>query len=392
MKYDFTTLLDRSQSGSSKWKGMLEKKNDVPPEIPPFSVADMEFKNAPEIIQAMQHYLNDNILGYTDPTAPYFEAICAWMRDIHHWEIAPEDIVLSPGVVPALYYCVRIFTKTQDNVIIMPPVYGPFFNAPKYSNRDVVLCPLLEKNLSYTIDFPLLKELCAREENKMLIFCNPHNPVGRVWTKDELYRVAKICAENGVLLISDEIHGDIAMPPYQHYSMGRITEFVENLIVCTAPSKTFNLAAMQTSNIIIMNPALRKLFVEFKEENCVESFNALGFAACTAAYNQGREWREEMISVVYENYRYIVDFLAKELPILRTSEMMGTYLVWLDCRELKLSPEELDSLLVKHNLFLSGGTAFGTHGTGFLRMDIACPKKCVVEAMDRLAQAIASIH
>lgn len=389
MKYDFTTLVDRTGVGSFKWDGMRQAKPDVSGDAVPFTTADMEFKNAPEITEAIKDYVDHNILGYTGPTQAYFESVCGWMRRIHGYEVAPEEIVVYPGIVPALYHLVRSLTQEGEGVIVMPPIYPPFFGAVTSSGRRQVLCPLRNDREKYTIDFDLLEEQCREESNKLLIFCSPHNPVGRVWTPEEIHRVAEICLKNGVRIVSDEIHSDIIMPGYQHTSMGTLES--EDIILCTAPSKTFNLASMQTSNVILRSRELRERFLKLKEEMMIQSMNVLGFVACTAAYNKCEGWMREMIQVVHENYLYVRDFFGKHLPQIPLAPMEGTYLAWADFRALGMKQEELNRFLTAHELFFLGGSGFGEQYEGYVRIDLADPK-FVVEAMcDKLLRAVSEL-
>lgn len=382
MAYDFTTLIDRVEIGSNKWAEMLASKPDVSKGVIPFSVADMEFKNPPEIVEAIKNWVDKGILGYTMPREEYYNAVCGWMQRRHSLSVNPAEILISPGVVSALFFSVRMLAKRGEGVIVMPPVYGPFYQAVERTGRKLIKCPLTENELNYSMDFEKLDELCSREDTKLLLFCSPHNPVGRVWTEQELRRVAEICIRHNVYVVSDEIHCDIIMPGYKHYSMGRIEELWDRLILCTAPSKTFNLAAMQISNIIIKNEELRQRFKEFMECCFVESVNALGFTACTAAYNKCQGWMEEMLETVYGNYRYVSDFLAEHIPAVKAPKLMGTYLVWLDMRALNLKGESLEEHMAKYELFFSPGKFFGNEG--FVRMNLACPRACIEQGMDRL--------
>ncbi len=388
MKYDFTTLRDRTHAASMKWERMKELKKDIPAGTIPFSVADMEFINAPEIIDAIKDYLDNVNLGYTIPSDKYYQTVCTWMKEMHDYDVNPHEIVTTPGVVPALYYCTDVYSNDGDGVIIMPPVYPPFYDATKRDTRKTVLCPLILENDQYYIDFTLLEEFCKKRENTLLIFCNPHNPGGRIWSKDELYKVAKICYDNNVFLISDEIHCDITMPNYTHFSMGRFKEFEDNLVVCTAPTKTFNTASTQMSNLIIKNEEKRQKFIDYKTTHCIEVGNSLGFAACIAAYTKGHEWRKEMLSVVWDNYLYIKDFIEKNLPSIGLFEMQGTYLAWIDCRKLGVDHDTLIAKMEEHNLFFGTGTMFGPEGAGFLRMVLATPKHAVIDAMNTFKTAI----
>ncbi len=386
MKYDFETLVDRSGCGSFKWDDMREKVPDLPKGIVPFSVADMEFKNAPEIGEGLKRYTDTHILGYTGPTREYLETVCGWMKARHNWDVDPESIVCTTGVVPALHTAVKAFCRPGDGVIVMPPVYYPFYSAIKDGGCMIKRCPLLYKNRAYSIDFDLLEKLAAESDSKMLIFCSPHNPVGRVWTKEELRRVGEICLKNGVRVISDEIHFDLIMPGHTHTVFSTAGDFGDKVIVCTAPSKTFNLAAMQTSNIIIPNKEDREAFQ--KTQGYSEP-GALGFEACRIAYTQCRPWLEEVLQVISGNYRFAVEFLGEHLPEIRPVELQGTYLLWLDCTALGKTKEELEDLMVhKAFLFLDEGYVFGEEGAGFERINLACPRWVLEEALKRLEKAV----
>lgn len=388
MKYDFTTVIDRTEAGSVKWNLMNARKQNVPAGTIPFTVADMEFLNAPEIGESIKRYVDSHVLGYSEPTDEYYSAVTGWMKRLHGLDVDKESIVVYPGVVPALYHLVRTFCQKGDGVIIMPPIYPPFFGSAESFGCEELLCPLINENEHYTIDFDLLEKLCRKENAKLLAFCSPHNPVGRVWTEEELYKLAKICTDNGVLIVSDEIHSDIIMPGFRHVSMGALKGFEDNTILCTAPSKTFNLASMQTCNIMIKNPELRNKFLATKDYMMVETLNALGFVACAAAYNQCEGWMREMISVVNENFNYMKSFIDKNIPALKTAPMEGTYLAWVNCRGLNLSPDELEALLVENNIFVNSGSMFGPEGDGYIRIDIACPKSVIEDLMEKLLQAL----
>lgn len=389
MKYDFETLIDRSRCGSGKWDGMREKKADLTPGVVPFSVADMEFKNAPEIVAGLKKYLDTHILGYTHPTEAYYAAVCSWIKEQHGWTVDPAHIVCSPGVVPALFMLVAALCEAGDGIIVMPPVYYPFYGAVKTNGCHVKTCPLVYENGAYSINFELLEKVASESDSKLLIFCSPHNPVGRVWSPKELHRVGEICLRHGVKITSDEIHWDIVMPGHTHTPFPMAGEFGDNLIVCTAPSKTFNLAAMQTSNIILPGEEDRKKFLAIKEKYCVESMNALGFEACRLAYTLGKGWMEEMLQVIWDNFKFASAYLKERLPMIKPIELQGTYLMWLDCTALGKNSKELEELMVqKAELFLDEGYIFGEGGEGFERLNLACPKWVLKAGLERLEQAV----
>ena len=386
MKYDFETLIDRTNTGSGKWDEMKRKKPDLSPGVVPLSVADMEFKNAPEIGEGLKQYMDTHILGYGSPTQEYYQAVCDWMMWRHGWEVKPEQIICTLGVVPALFNLVKTFCKPGDGVIILTPVYYPFYMAAENNGCVIKRCPLIYENSTYTIDFDLLEKIASESDSKMLIFCSPHNPVGRVWTKDELKQVGEICLKHGVRIVSDEIHSDLIMPGHKHTVFSQAGDFGDKIIVCTAPSKTFNLAAMQTSNIVIPNEQDREAFRK------VQGFSgpgALGLEACRIAYTQCKPWLEEVLSVIWDNYRFAVEFLKERLPEIKPIDLQGTYLMWLDCTALGKTKEELEELTVqKAELFLDEGYMFGDEGIGFERVNLACPKWVIKAALERLEKAV----
>ena len=385
MKYDFETLIDRSGCGSGKWDEMRRKKPDLSKGVVPLSVADMEFKNAPEIPEGLKKYMDTHILGYTGPTEDYLRTVCGWMEKRHGWQIQPEWICGTRGVVEALMFAVKAFCQPGDGVIIFTPVYYPFYMAIENHSCQTVRCPLIYRDGAYSIDFDLLEKLAAGENNKMLILCSPHNPVGRVWTEEELRRITEICRKNHVRIISDEIHFDIIMPGHKHTVIAAVAP-EDEIIVCTAPSKTFNLAAMQTSNIIIPNEEDREKFRKIAGHGGPP---ALGLEACRIAYTQCGAWADQMIEAIAGNCRMAVEFLRERLPQIRPVELQGTYLLWLDCTALGKTKEELEEMMVqKAELFLDEGYVFGEEGAGFERVNLAVPRWVLEEALERLEKAV----
>ncbi len=385
MKYDFTTLIDRSTHGSGKWDGMREKKPELKYSPVPLSVADMEFKNPPEIAEGLKEYMDTHILGYTGPTKEYYDAVCGWMERRHNWHIEPEWIVGTHGVVEALKVSVEAYCKPGEGVITFTPVYYPFYMAIEGHGCKVARCPLIYKDNTYIIDFDLFEKLCAEENNKMLLLCSPHNPVGRVWSAAELTRICDICRKHKVRIISDEIHFDIIMPGFKHTTIHNVAKPSDNIIVCTAPSKTFNLATMQTSNIIIPDEEDRK---RFKEIIGFGGPSALGLEACRIAYTRCEEWAKEMVQVIDGNRQAAVDFIAERLPEIKAIELQGTYLLWLDCTALGKNKEELENMMVEAELFLDEGYMFGDEGIGFERVNLAVPRDELMKALERLEKAV----
>ncbi len=389
MTCDFTSILDRSACGSSKWDGV----KGASAECVPLSVADMEFPTAPPIVRAIEQVANRDVLGYTHATDAYYDAVCGWMKRKHNFEIRKDWIVTTPGVVDALAVLVDAVTKPQDEVIILTPVYYPFDMAVLAKSRHMLYSTLLNNNGHYEIDFKDLEEKAKRPHATALLFCNPHNPVGRVWTRDELKKVADICCDNGVFIIDDEIHNDLIMPGYEHTVMATVSDRVlDNIAVCTAPSKTFNIAGLQCSNIIIPNALSRTKAVACSLLNMQSQLNIFAYAACIAAYTECDDWLEELLGVIAGNAAYITDFMAEHFPEIRVIPLEGTYLLWLDMRALGMTHVELREMLVKAGLYLDNGEMFGTAGRGFQRINLACARATLEKAMARFKNAVEEVR
>ncbi|MDF2674090.1 MAG: aminotransferase [Clostridiales bacterium] len=381
--YDFETLVPRRKMGSAKWAEMEKVNPSVGEDIVPFSVADMEFKNPPEIMEGLKKYLDEVILGYTIPTDEYYDAVIGWMKRKHNWNIDRSSIVLAPGIVSALFTAVRTFLKPSHGVILLTPVYYPFFMAASVNQCNVVESPLKFNGIQYDVDYDDLKQKAKDPANKMLLLCNPHNPVGRVWTKEELMRIGRICIDNDVLIIADEIHFDLIMPGFKHTVFASISEeFAQHSITCTAPSKTFNLAGMQTSNIIISNSEIREKFTEGNKNIASMSLNTLGYKACELAYNKCEKWLDELLEVIEGNRKYFVKFMKENIPEIKPIRMEGTYLQWFDCRGLGMTYKELENFMTQDAMFfLDEGYIFGQAGEGFERINLACPRHVLEKAL-----------
>lgn len=388
MKYDFETCMDKRGSGSVKWREMLEKQPDVPKGVVPLSVADMEFKTAPEIVAGLKEYLDTQALGYTGATDSYYDAVQGWMEARHNWHVEREWIVTTPGIVLALGLAVRAFTQPGEGVIIMTPVYYPFYMVVQRQGRKLAENVLQNREGRYEIDFGDLERKAKDPNNKMLLLCSPHNPAGRVWTKEELARIGEICAGNGVLVVADEIHNDLIMPGYSHTVFTQAGDFAGNAVVCTAPSKTFNLAGMQASNIIIANEALRKRFREYKLMSGIMELGALSYRACELAYTRCGGWLDELLVVLDKNRRLTEEFAAQNLPDAKVTRLEGTYLQWVDLRAYGFSEKELEQKMIGAHLFFDEGYIFGKTGAGFERINIACPPRVLEEALARLKTAL----
>lgn len=394
MKYDFETLVDRTNTGSFKWEQMKDWNPNVEKGVVPYTVADMELKNPPEIIEGLKKYIDHTILGYTAPTEGFTNAVYGWMKKRHNWEIKPEWIVNSAGVVSAFYTAIRALSKPGDGIIINSPVYYPFYSAIELNDRKVVKNALVYDGRTYVIDYEDLEKKAQDPKNKILLFCSPHNPVGRVWKKEELEKVADICLRNDVLIISDEIHNDLIMPGFEHTVMATLSDKVaNNMIVLTAPSKTFNLAGMQTSNIIIPNKEIREIFQEETAKNAFHTLNILGYKACEIAYTECEEWLDQLIELVHHNYLELRKYMEENLPQIKVYDMEGTYLVWMDFNALGLDKDELEEFLhMEAQVFFDEGYIFGEEGNGFERMNIACPTKTLMEGLERLSNSIKKLE
>ena len=389
MTYDFTTIFDMKDKPSTKYRLMKHAKPGVGDDIIPFSIADMDLHYPPQLTQGLKDYLDVMPLGYSDADDEYCDAVVNWMKKRHNWDIDKSWIVNTNGVSMGNCDCIHAFTEKGDGIIILTPVYSPYTDQIISNQRKEVRVPLINNNGKYTIDFDLLQQKAADPANKMIIFCSPHNPVGRVWTKEELEKVGRICLENNVILVCDEIHHDLIMPGSSHTVMANISEeFANNCIIGTAPSKTFNLAGMATSNIIIKNEELRAKVQLEQDRNGFYSLPTLGYKACEIAYNQCGDWLDEFIQLVDHNAKTIEAFFAANIPQIKVSPLEGTYLIWLDFRSLGLSSEALSKLFLECDWFVDEGPMFGHEGDGFARMSIAAPTSYIEAALERLLKGI----
>ena len=387
MKYDFTSIPDRRNCGSNKWNGA----KNASPEFVPLSVADMEFYPAPQIVDAIKKTAETQVLGYTSPTDEYFDAVISWMKRRHDFDVKKEWIINTPGVVDALAILIQASTKPGDGVIILTPVYYPFDMAVLAKSRKIVYSELIEKDGRYEIDYADLEKKCKNAS--ALLFCNPHNPVGRVWSEAELKKVAEICCRNDVFIIDDEIHHDLIMPGYEHTVMAKVGDFVlDNIAVCTAPSKTFNLAGLQCSNIIIPDSKMRAKATACSLFNMQMGLNIFAYPACIAAYNECEDWLEELLDVVHENAVLVENFMAENFPEIRVYPLEGTYLQWLDMRKLGMTHVELRRMLEKAGLYLDNGEMFGPLGRGFQRINLACAKITIEKALERFKNAVEEVR
>lgn len=390
MKYDFITAPNRRNSGSSKWESMKNLNPHVPEGVVPLSVADMELKNPPEIVEGLKEYLDQVVLGYPCGTDSFFDAVTSWTSRRYGWETQKEWLITTPGIVNAFHQAVLAYTEPGDGVILLTPVYYPFSFAVQRNSRKEVRCALKNVGGRYEIDYELLEEMAKMPENKLIIFCSPHNPVGRVWTREELEKVGRICIDNGVFIVSDEIHCDLILPGYKHTVMAKISEeFADHTMTCIAPSKSFNLAGMQSSCIFIPNKEKRDIYLEQLLHTAQSNrLNVLGYKCTELAYTKCDMWLEECIGLLDSNRKRVEEFIQKRLPQITVTPLEGTYLMWLDCRELGIDYKELERIDVEEAYFFTDeGYVFGPEGEGFERINIACPASVLMETLERMAAA-----
>ena len=409
MTFDFDTEVNKFGINSVKWEFQFDADHNATQSeaahpkhgrnrLLPLWVADMDFRCPPPVVEAVMQRAQCGIFGYCTPSDSYYEAVINWFARRYGRAIQRDWIVLTPGVVPALNLLIQTFTQPDDKVLIQRPVYHPFTNAIVNNGREVVSNSLVLANgdfgrLSsgyYQMDFDDLAAKAADPAVKLAILCSPHNPVGRVWTADELTCFGEICLNNNVLVISDEIHCDLLYKNVTFTSFAHISErFAQNSIVCTAASKTFNIAGLKLSNIIIPNEALREPFRKTIERTGLLGANTFGVVATEAAYNFGEPWLNAVMEYVEANYNFMRDYLAEHLPQLHLLPAEGTYLVWLDCRALELTPEERKTLIFDQaRLYLDEGEMFGPEGEGFERINLACPRALLAEALERLKAVV----
>ncbi|PWI54172.1 MalY/PatB family protein [Sulfoacidibacillus thermotolerans] len=388
---NFDEIVERIHTGSLKWDGLealFGEKN-----LLPLWVADMDFRAPEEVISALHTRVEHGVFGYQAPQEELDQAIIDWWNTRHHFAIERDWLVHCPGVVPSLSLSVQTFTDPNDSIVIQPPVYPPFFKVIKENGRLAVNNPLQLIEGQYKMDFDHLAQQFEKGA-KMLILCNPHNPVGRVFNREELDTLGKLCEHYGVTVLSDEIHGDLVYPPHVHTPFASVREeFLSFSITFAAPSKTFNIAGLHASYAIIPNPTLRKTFIKALDRLGLRMQNVLSSAAMQAAYRFGAPWLNELLVYLQDNLIFLQHELQSRLPEITMQIPQGTYLAWLDCRKLGLSTDELSTFMVRQaGLALNSGAAFGIEGEGFMRLNIACPRSTLQRAIDQLEHAVKQIR
>ncbi|MCL2772822.1 MAG: pyridoxal phosphate-dependent aminotransferase [Oscillospiraceae bacterium] len=394
MKYNFDEIIERKNTNSLKYDFAAERGK--PEGLIPLWVADMDFRTAPCVTETLIKSAKHSVFGYseTKKDGDYFKTVRKWFAEKFDFEIKPEWLVKVPGVVYAICNTIKAFTETGDGVLIQTPVYYPFKESIEANGRQTVTNPLMYIDGRYAIDFGDFENKITKNNVRLFILCSPHNPVGRVWSKEELTKMGDICLKHSVIVVSDEIHCDFVYNGYKHTVFGAISEqFLQNSIICTSPSKTFNLAGLQIANIFIADSNLRKKFKKETVKTGYSQLNAMGLVSCQAAYENGGEWVDELIKYIEKNYKYVKDFISVNLPKLRMSELEETYLIWLDLNAYDLSDPELERVIVdKAGVWVDEGAMFGSEGKGFIRINIACPLVVLIEAFNRLKKALNSIN
>jgi cystathionine beta-lyase len=391
MRWDFDEEIPREGTGCVKYD--LRKEVFGSMDVIPMWVADMDFKTPDFIISALRKRIEHEIMGYSFHPKEYFSYITSWLHKRHNWRVEDEWICFCPGVVPALNICTLAFTNPGDSIIIQPPVYTPFFSAVEDHGRNIIFNQLTESGGKWSMNLDSL-EGSITPDTRMIIISNPHNPVGRSWTPAELSKLAEICLQKNILLLSDEIHSDLVLPGYTHTPVAKISEKIAEITVtCIAPSKTFNLAGLSTSSLIISNPVLRKSFNSKIGHLHLDNGNIFGTVASIAAYSEGSEWLDILTEYLNRGANYIIDYCREYIPEIIPVRPEATYMIWLDCRKLGMPGKQLGKFFVSEaKVGLNEGSAFGPGGEGFMRMNLATSHRKIKQAMGQIRNAVSSLH
>lgn len=392
MNYNFDTVIDRKNNNAAK---LLESylhfgTND----LIPLWIADMDFATAPEIVEAIKERAEQGIFGYTNRPDDYFDSYARWQKKRNDWSVDTNLMAFAPGVIPGIISIVKLFSKPEDKILIQPPVYHPFADVVVGFNRTLVINELIKtEDCKYEIDFEDFENK-IKQGVKYFILCNPHNPVGRCWTETELHRMADICIANNVMIISDEIHSDLILFGNKHIPIASLSKEISDItITCIAPSKSFNLAGLQSATIVFPNESMKDIYVNEIRKNDVARNNCFSLVATIAAYEKGEEWLIELIKYLEVNMVYVKKFIDEEIPQVKAYLPEATYLMWLDFKNLGKSNEELQKFLVnKAGIALSDGASFGTAGDGYARINVACPRIVLKKALEQLKRAIGELQ
>lgn len=385
MKYDFDKTIDRRATNSYKW-------DSAPEGVLPMWVADMDFRTAPAIIDALQKRVAHGIFGYTRVPDAYYDAVTSWFSRRHGWDIDREWIIYTSGVVPAVSAVIKALTVPGDKVIVQTPVYNCFFSSIRNNGCEIVSNPLRRTADTYEMDFDALERCAADPRAKVMLLCNPHNPAGRVWTPDELTRLGNICLRNGVTVVADEIHCELVYQGFKYTPFASLSDaFLHRSVTCVSPSKAFNIAGLQIANIVAFDNDLRSRIDKAININEVCDVNPFGVAATIAAYNEGEEWLNQLVDYLHGNYEAMAEFCRRELPEFPITRLEGTYLVWMDCSSLGMPSDALEhALLDDARLWLNVGTMYGAEGEGYMRWNIACPRSVMLDGLNRFLNFVRS--
>lgn len=385
MKYDFDKTIDRRATNSYKW-------DSAPEGVLPMWVADMDFRTAPAIIDALQKRVVHGIFGYTRVPDAYYDAVTSWFSRRHGWDIDREWIIYTSGVVPAVSAVIKALTVPGDKVIVQTPVYNCFFSSIRNNGCEIVSNPLRRTADTYEMDFDALERCAADPRAKVMLLCNPHNPAGRVWTPDELTRLGNICLRNGVTVVADEIHCELVYQGFKYTPFASLSDaFLHRSVTCVSPSKAFNIAGLQIANIVAFDNDLRSRIDKAININEVCDVNPFGVAATIAAYNEGEEWLNQLVDYLHGNYEAMVEFCQRELLEFPITRLEGTYLVWMDCSSLGMPSDALEhALLDDSRLWLNAGTMYGAEGEGYMRWNIACPRSVMLDGLNRFLNFVRS--
>ena len=384
MKYDFDKQISRRGTDSYKWDSAESEH------VLPMCVADMDFPTAPAIVDALKKRIEHGIFGYTRVPESYYKVVTDWFSRRHNWTVNREWIIYTSGVVPAVSAIIKALTVPGDKVLVQTPVYNCFFWSIRNNGCEMVSSPLCYADNTYTIDYEDLECKAADPKVKIMLLCNPHNPAGRVWKREELVRIGAICIRHGVTVVSDEIHCELVFPGHRYTPFASISEdFLRHSVTCLSPSKAFNIAGLQIANIVCADANRRSKIDRAINDNEVCDVNPFGVIATQAAYNEGEKWLDQLIEYLHANYLYMREFCREHLPEFPVTVLEGTYLVWMDCRKLGLPSEELERQLMEQgDLWLNAGIMYGMEGEGFMRWNIACPRTTLIDGLTRFSNFI----